>query len=500
MARVNRTNLLEMKGINKSFPGVKALQNIDFQLKAGEIHALLGENGAGKSTLIKVLGGIYQAESGDIYINGTKVDIAGVTDARKAGISIVHQELVLVPHMTVAENIFLGRELGTSFHVEHEKMREEAQKLLDKYEMNIDAGMLVCKLTIAQQQMVEIVKAVSVNAKIVVMDEPTSSISDKEVGFLFETMRMLASSGVGIIYISHKMSELEEICDRVTVMRDGQSVGTKVVKETNKDELVAMMVGRELQNYYIRDFATSEEVVFKCENISDGKMAKDVSFEVRKGEIVGFAGLVGAGRSEAMKAILGLSPRKKGTIYVEGKQVSIKNPVDALRIGLALVPENRKEEGLYKVLSVRYNSTIEVLDEFIKHLHVDTEKEVEITQKFIDMMSTKTPSQEQVIGNLSGGNQQKVMIGRWLATNPKILILDEPTRGVDVGAKAEIYAIMNELAKTGVAIIMISSELPEILNMSDRVYVMNQGVITGCLDHKEANQEMIMQLATKERN
>lgn len=494
---MNEKYLLEMKGINKSFPGVKVLQNIDFQLKAGEIHALLGENGAGKSTLIKVLGGIYRAESGEIYINGEKVAITGVVEARKAGISIVHQELVLVPHMTVAENIFLGRELGTAYNVAHEKMQEEAQKLLDKYEMNIDAGTLVCKLTIAQQQMVEIVKAVSVNAKIVVMDEPTSSISDKEVGFLFETMKALASSGVGIIYISHKMSELEEICDRVTVLRDGHSVGTKVVKETNKDELVAMMVGRELQNYYIRDFAQSDEVVFKCENISDGKMAQDVSFEVKKGEIVGFAGLVGAGRSEAMKTILGLTPRKRGKIYVDGKEVSIKNPVDALKIGIALVPENRKEEGLYKVLSVRYNSTIEVLDEFIKNLCVDTKKEIEITQRFIDMMSTKTPSQEQVIGNLSGGNQQKVMIGRWLATNPKILILDEPTRGVDVGAKAEIYAIMNELAKKGVAIIMISSELPEILNMSDRVYVMNQGVVTGCINHNEATQEKIMQLATK---
>lgn len=294
--------LLEMKGICKSFPGVKALQNVDLQLKAGEVHALLGENGAGKSTLIKVLGGIYHAEEGEIIIDGQKVNIDGVVAARHAGISIVHQELVLVPYMTVAENIFLGREPGTKMNVDRRKMVEEAQKLLDTYEMHIDANMLVERLTIAQQQMVEIVKAISFNSKILVLDEPTSSISDKEVGFLFNTMRNLTKAGVGIIYISHKMSELAEICDRVTVMRDGQTVGTKVVKETTTDDLIALMVGRELTNYYTRDYLEPGEVILKCEHISDGKMAKDVSFELHKGEIIGFAGLVGAGRSEAMKA------------------------------------------------------------------------------------------------------------------------------------------------------------------------------------------------------
>ena len=352
-------------------------------------------------------------------------------------------------------------------------------------------------LTIAQQQMVEIVKAISFNSRILVMDEPTSSISDKEVGFLFDTMRALTQKGVGIIYISHKMSELEEICDRVTVMRDGQTVGTKVVKETNKDDLIAMMVGRELTNYYTRDYLEPGEVVLKCDHISDGKMAKDASFELRKGEIIGFAGLVGAGRSETMKAVFGLAPHMTGDVYVEGQKVQIKSPVDALKYGIALVPESRKEEGLYKVQSVRFNSTIEVLSQFIKNLRVNLKKEEEITQKYIDMMATKTPSQDQVIGNLSGGNQQKVMIGRWLATDPKILILDEPTRGVDVGAKAEIYTIMNELVKRGMSIIMISSELPEIINMSDRVYVMNDGRVTGCLDHDSVTQEGIMQLAAK---
>lgn len=489
--------LLEMKNICKYFPSVKALEEVDFSLKAGEVHALLGENGAGKSTLIKVLGGIYIAEKGEIFIEGQKVNIDGVVPARDAGISIVHQELVLVPYMTVAENIFLGREPGSKFNINRQKMSEDAQKLLDTYEMGINADTLVEKLTIAQKQMVEIVKAISFNSKILVLDEPTSSISDKEVNFLFDTIRNLTKQGVGVIYISHKMSELQEICDRVTVMRDGQAVGTKVVKETTNDELISMMVGRELKQYYTRDFVEDDdlEVVLKCEHISDGKMSKDASFELKKGEIIGFAGLVGAGRSETMKAIFGLSAERKGDIYVKGEKVNIKSPIDALKCGIALVPESRKDEGLYSVQSVRFNSTIEVLSEFIKNLRVNTKREEEITQEYIDKMSTKTPSQEQIIGNLSGGNQQKVMIGRWLATNPDILILDEPTRGVDVGAKAEIYSIMNDLAKSGVSIIMISSEMPEIINMSDRIYVMAEGVVKGCIDHREVTQEKIMQLA-----
>ena len=490
--------LLQMKNIHKSFPGVKALQAVDFELRAGEVHALLGENGAGKSTLIKVLGGIYIAEEGEIFINGKKVNIDSVNASHENGIAIIHQELVLVPYMTVAENIFLGREPGGKL-VKHEKMEKDAQELLDAYGLNFKADTLVKNLTIAQQQMVEIIKAISYDSKILVMDEPTSSISDKEVSFLFETMRTLTAKGVGIIYISHKMSELEQICDRVTVMRDGMYVGTEIVKETNKDKLIAMMVGRELTNYYTRDFLPqNKEIVLKCENIADGKMAKGASFEVHKGEIVGFAGLVGAGRSETMKAVFGLTPGSTGDVYVDGQKVSIKSPVDAIKHGIALVPEDRKLEGLYKVQSVRFNSTIEVLGEFIKRLRVNAEKEEEITQKYIDMMATKTPSQEQIIGNLSGGNQQKVMIGRWLATSPKLLILDEPTRGVDVGAKAEIYGIMNELAKQGMSIIMISSELPEILNMSDRIYVMCDGKVTGCFGHEEGvTQETIMKLAAK---
>lgn len=494
---LNANNLLTMKNIHKSFPGVYALNSVNFELKAGEVHALLGENGAGKSTLIKVLGGIYTADRGEICIEGEKVVIDGVRAAQQNGIAIIHQELVLVPYMTVAENIFLGREPLKGKLVNTAKMNRDAQDLLDTYDMNIDAETLVGRLTIAQQQMVEIVKAISYNSKILVMDEPTSSISDKEVNFLFETMRTLTKKGVGIIYISHKMSELEQICDRVTVMRDGTYVGTEIVKDTTKDKLISMMVGRELTNYYTRDYTDAHEVVLKCENITDGKMAKGASFELRKGEIIGFSGLVGAGRSEVMKCIFGLSKDASGDIYLEGRKVVIKSPADAMKYGIALVPEDRKLEGIYKIQNIKFNTTIEVLNQFIKGIFVNDDKEDNITQKYIDMMSTKTPSQEQLIGNLSGGNQQKVMIGRWLATSPKILILDEPTRGIDVGAKSEIYAIMNQLAKEGMSIIMISSELPEIINMSDRVYVMCDGRVTGCLNHKEVTQEKIMELAAK---
>ncbi|HOK43478.1 MAG TPA: sugar ABC transporter ATP-binding protein [Thermoclostridium caenicola] len=489
--------LLQMKNIHKTFPGVYALKAVDFELRAGEVHAILGENGAGKSTLIKILGGIYTADQGEIYIEGKKVDIREVHDAQKYGISIIHQELVLVPYMTVAENIFLGREPVKGGLVNAARMYEEAQRLIDSYGVNISAKSMIRDLTIAQQQLVEIIKAISYNSKILVMDEPTSSISEKEVKFLFETMRNLTAKGVGIIYISHRMSELAEICDRVTVMRDGSYIGTKVVRETTNDELIAMMVGRELKNYYTRDFKKDGEVILKCENISDRKMVKGVSFEVKKGEIVGFAGLVGAGRSELMKCLFGLTREYTGDIYIDGKKVVIRSPADAIKQGIALVPEDRKLEGLFHVQSVRFNSTIVVLKEFIRGIAVNRRKEEEITQAYIDRMSTKTPSMEQAIGKLSGGNQQKVMIGRWLATSPKILILDEPTRGVDVGAKSEIYAIMNDLAKSGMAIIMISSEMPELINMSDRIYVMCEGRITGCLNHEEVTQEKIMRLAAK---
>lgn len=489
--------LLKMNNIHKRFPGVYALNGINFELRKGEVHGLLGENGAGKSTLIKVLGGIYALDEGEIFIEDKKVNIHDVQSAHTYGVAIIHQELVLVPHMTVAENIFLGREPKVAGFVNKNKMNQEAQVLLDTYEMNINAEDLISDLTIAQQQMVEIVKAISFNSKILVMDEPTSSISDKEVAFLFETMRTLTKKGVGIIYISHKMSELDEICDRVTVLRDGIYVGTAVVKDVKKDDLIKMMVGRELSNYYTRDYRSTEQVILTCQDIDDGKMVKGASFYLRKGEILGFAGLVGAGRSELMKCVFGLTKNYKGDIVLENQKIKITSPTEAMKNGIALVPENRKQEGLYRIQSVRYNLTIEVLSQFIKGIFVDSKKENDITQKYIDMMDTKTPTLDQEMENLSGGNQQKVMIGRWLAMRPKILILDEPTRGVDVHAKAEIYSIMNDLVKEGMSIIMISSELPEIINMSDRVYVMADGRVKGCLDHTEVSQEQIMHLAAE---
>ena len=491
--------VLEMKHIAKSFSGNKVLLDVDLTVEEGEVHALLGENGAGKSTLMKILGGIYTKDAGSILINGREVQIHNVADARDNGISIIHQELMLARHMTIAENVFMGREQKKAGgFVDLARQEAETQRFLDHYGIKLKADTRLDRLTIAQQQMVEIVKAISYHSRILVMDEPTSSISDKEVEFLFSTMRELTKKGVGIIYISHKMDELEQICDRVTVLRDGTYVGTERVKDTTRDHLIAMMVGRELTKYYTRDYMEPGRVVLKCENIADGKMVKGASFELREGEIIGFAGLVGAGRSETMKCIFGLTPGCTGEISVDGKKAAIKSPIDAMKFGIALVPEDRKQEGLYKVQSVRFNSPIEVLKSFIKGIWVDADKEEEITRQYIEMMDTKTPSQEQLIGNLSGGNQQKVMIGRWLAPAPKILILDEPTRGVDVGAKSEIYGIMNELVKKGVSIIMISSELPEILNMSDRVYVMCDGRITGCFSQEECvTQEQIMKLAAK---
>ena len=486
-----------MKNIHKQFPGVYALKEVHFELFSGEVHALLGENGAGKSTLIKVLGGIYSIDQGEIFIEGQPVSIQSVRDAQDNGISIIHQELVLVPYMTVAENIFLGREPMNVFRlVDQEKMARDAQVLLDSFELNIDARARLGTLTTANQQMVEIIKAISFNARILVMDEPTSSLSDKEVDFLFNTIRRLKAKGVGIVYISHRMSELSEISDRVTVLRDGEYVGTRVTLETDNSELISMMVGRELQNYYTRTFSTSKEILLEVKNLNSGSFLKDVHFDLKKGEILGFAGLIGAGRSEVMRCLFGIDPISSGEIIINNNLITIRSPEDAMNQGIALVPESRKEEALFPQQSVKFNTTIKVLQNFIKGIMVDYGKETQIAQKYVDDMSIKTPSLNQVVGNLSGGNQQKVIIGRWLATAPKILILDEPTRGVDVGAKAEIYSIMNDLALQGVSIIMVSSELPEIINMSDRVVVMSNGLVAGCLEREELSQERIMHLAT----
>ncbi|AIF50881.1 sugar ABC transporter ATP-binding protein [Pelosinus sp. UFO1] len=489
--------VLEMKNIHKRFPGVYALKDVNFALEAGEVHGVLGENGAGKSTLMKVLGGIYNVDEGEIYIDGQGVKIHDVIDSQNAGVSIIHQELVLVPHMSVAENIFSGREPTGKFgFIKQDIMLEEAQKLLDFFNLGIDASQLVYKLNIAEQQMVEVARAISFNSKILVMDEPTSSLTEKEVGFLFQTIENLKSQGVGIIYISHRMSELFRITDRITVMRDGQYIGTKVTKETNVNELISMMVGRELTSYYHKIAHELGENALEVRSLSREGVFSGINFEIKKGEILGFSGLVGAGRSEIMKSIFGLDPIDSGEVYIHGEKVVIQSPSDAMDLGIALVPENRKDEGLILKGSVGYNMTLRVLDEFIKGIGVNTRKEEEIINTYVEKLGIKSASSSQLVSNLSGGNQQKVVIAKSLAANPQILILDEPTRGVDVGAKAEIYAIMNRLAQEGVSIIMISSELPEIINMSDRVIVIHNGSIAGILNRDEFSQEKIMHMAT----
>ena len=489
--------LLEMKNISKEFPGVKALDDINFDLYSGEVHALLGENGAGKSTLIKVLGGIYHPEQGQIFIQGKEVSINSVHDAQANKIAIIHQEIVLVQQMTIAENIFLGREPMKNAMVDQKFMEDETQKLLDDFGLGLAPWTNVSELSIAQQQMVEIIKAISQNSRILVMDEPTSSIEGSEVDLLFSVIRQLTARGVGIIYISHKMSELQEICDRVTILRDGKSVATKVVADTPNDELIKLMVGREITKYYDRTYNEPGPVYLEVKNLSNEFLSKDVSFEVRSGEIVGFSGLVGAGRSEIMQTIFGLNKKTGGQIFIKGQEVDIKGPTHAVSMGLAYVPEERRKDGLYLQQHVLFNTTIQTLREFLKKGRLDHKKENEIATHYSEIMRTKTPSLKQDVEKLSGGNQQKVLIGRWLATRPEILILDEPTRGVDVGAKAEIYTIINELAKEGMAIVIISSEMPEIINMSDRVYVMKDGEIMGCLDHEGLTQEMIMSLAAR---
>ncbi len=490
--------LLSMNRITKSFPGVNALKEVAFHLKPGEVHALLGENGAGKSTLIKVLGGIYQSDDGEIFVNGRKVNIEKVTDAQKNGISIIHQEIVLVPYLSIAENIYLGREpLTSTGFIDMEKMIKDSKKYLDDFGLDLNPRMIIKGLTVAQQQMIEIIKAVSFEAKIIVMDEPTSSLTDKEVKALFQTIRRLKKQQVGIIYISHRMEELFEITDRITVMRDGEYIGTVETKESTHDELVAMMVGRSLSNIYYREkgWKTTEKVL-EVNQLSREGVIEDISFDLKKGEILGFSGLVGAGRSELMRCLFGVDAYDEGEILLNGKRVTINQPNHAMKHGLAYVPESRKDQGLFLSKAVDYNMSIKILDQFMKGLRVDDKVEQKQVDYYIDELNIKTPHSKQTVRNLSGGNQQKVLISRWLATKPSVLILDEPTRGVDVGAKFEIYSIMQKLVEEGVSIIMISSELPEVIHMSDRVVVMYKGKVGKILEGNDIKQEQIMYYAT----
>jgi len=484
--------VLEMKDINKSFPGVHALDNVSFTLIKGEVHALLGENGAGKSTLIKILAGVYSADSGEIYLDGQKVNIVDVITSESLGINVIYQELALAENMTAAENIYLGREhvtrLGT---LNYKKMNSAAQQILDQMGTQIRAGSKVAHLSIAHKQVVEIAKALSTQAKIIVMDEPTASLSQEEVDRLFETIARLKEQGVSIIYISHRMEELYKIADRVTVLRDGQYVATKVLTESSREELINLMVGRELVNYYVRDFCDSSEKTLSVQGLSTADV-KNVNIEINKGEIVGLAGLIGAGRTELAKALFGIDKITEGKIVLDGKAIKINSPEDAIENGIVLVPESRKETGVILVQTVMFNITICVLGLFMKFLNVNSKKENDIVSEYIEKLQIKASSKRQLVVNLSGGNQQKIVLAKWLATDPSVLILDEPTRGIDVGAKAEIYAIMNAFVKQGKCILMISSELPEIINMCDRVYVMRGGEITICFDREEISQEKII--------
>lgn len=493
------SSLLEMKNIAKSFSGNKVLIGVNLTVEEGEVHALLGENGAGKSTLMKILGGIYTKDGGEIYINGEEVQIHSVSDSKANGVSIIHQELMLAQHLTIAENIFMGREIkNKSGFVNLKKQEEETQKFLDQYEIGLSAATRLDKLTIAQQQMVEIIRAVSFGAKIIVMDEPTSSLSETEVEILYDMIRTLKKKNVAIIYISHRLNELYDITDRITVLRDGEFVGTVVTKETERAQLISMMVGRDLSSYYTKNDHVVDEIVLKVTDLSDGNKVKSVNFDLKKGEILGIAGLVGAGRSETVECIFGLRHKKSGTIEYQGREVNFKSPREAMKEGFGLVPEDRKQEGLFLQSDVRFNITINMVDRFLKKLIWKRNEEDQIVQKKIDNMHIKVTGANQVVSRLSGGNQQKVLIGRWLCSTESILILDEPTRGVDVKTKAEIYALIDDLAASGLSIIMVSSELPELINMSDRVMVMCNGCSTGILNKDELSQESIMTLATTE--
>lgn len=490
--------ILSMKGIYKSFPGVKALSDVSFSLRKGEVHALLGENGAGKSTLMKVLGGIYIPEEGEISINDNVVDICDVHTSQSFGISIIHQELVLVPYMTIGENIFLGKEplKGKFKFVDFSYINRESQKILDSFELGIKSDDLIASLSVAQQQMVEIAKALSVDSNIIVMDEPTASLTHKETDQLFSLIEELKRNGKSIIYISHRMEEIFKISDRVTVLRDGLYIGTQETKKTNEQELIQMMVGRELDEFFEHKKYKSGDEILKVENLCREGVFKNISFSLCKGEILGISGIVGAGRTELARALFGIDSYDSGTIYLDGTPVEIQDPVTAIAKGIALVPESRKEQGLVMSEAVGFNMTLQVLPSFIKNIRVNKKKEENLIQKYINKLSIKTPTSETLIDSLSGGNQQKVVIAKWLATNPKILILDEPTRGVDVNAKMEIYNLMNTFAQQGFAIILISSELPEILNMSDRVLVMFHGEIKTELSREKISQETIMHYAT----
>lgn len=487
-----------MNNIVKTFPGVKALDGVNLEVEKGTVHGLMGENGAGKSTLMKILIGIYKKDSGTLEFKGKPLEINSTADALNSGISMIHQELSPVPEMTVAENIFLGREPGRYGMVDEKQLYKQTDELLAELEIKLDSHEKMKNLTTAYMQMVEIAKAISYDSDLVIMDEPTSAITDKEVAQLFKMIRKLKEKDVAIIYITHKMDEVFEITDACTVLRDGQYIGSDLSENLTDDKLITMMVGREVNQIFPKiDVESFGDVILEVKNLSDGKTFKNVSFKLRKNEILGFAGLMGAGRSEVMETIFGYREMTEGEIWLNGEKIDINSPKDAIEFGIGFLTEDRKRTGCFLPLSVADNIIMSDLKNYDSGIGLMDEKKVKAAcEEQRRILRIKTPSIEQIINNLSGGNQQKVLIARWLLMNPDILIIDEPTRGIDVGAKSEIHKIMSELAGKGKAIIMVSSELPEVLGMSDRVMVMHEGHITGELAREEATQERIMEFAT----
>lgn len=490
--------ILSMEHINKSFPGVKALDDVALNVRKGTVHAVMGENGAGKSTLMKVLLGIYKKDSGTIWFNGEERNFKGPQDALHNSLAMIHQELSGVRQLTVAQNIFLGKEptyKGTGL-INKRKMVQDTQALMDELGIDIDPNTKMGALSMSKQQLCEIAKAISYDADLIIMDEPTSSITESEVEHLFRIIRSLLDKGITIIYITHKMDEVFQICDDISVYRDGKYINTVAAKNSSQEQLIEMMVGRQITELFPKEFVPIGETLLKVDGLRKDGMFEDVSFELRRGEILGMAGLVGAGRSEVMETLFGVRKKDGGKIYIDGKEVEISNPRQAIAHGMALLTEDRKFNGCFLPLSVQLNIVMAALPQLCKGIFVNQKLTREKATEMKDAMAIKTPSLEQAIGNLSGGNQQKALVGRWLLTNPEILIIDEPTRGIDVGAKSEIHRLITSLAKQGKGIIMISSELPEVLGMSDRVIVMSEGKLVGILDREEASQERIMLYAT----
>ena len=490
--------IIEMKGIKKYFYGVKALDGVDFKVRTGEVHALIGENGAGKSTLVKILAGVYQPTAGTIILNDKPTQFPSPQVSQQAGISAIHQEATMFLELSIAENIFMGHHIRNKSNglLSWKEMKSKTQKLLDKLELDIHPDTKVKNLSIAQRHMVEVAKALSLNAKIVIMDEPTSALTLKEVEYLYKIIRKLKSEGKAIIFISHKFEEVFEIADYFTVLRDGKYIGEGTIADITVDKIVQMVIGRSLEQMYPKIEAEKGDIILKVENLSKVGLFKNVSFELHKGEILGFFGLVGAGRSEVMQTIFGIDTKTSGEVFIDGEKAYITNPSDAMNHGLAYLPEDRQIQGAILAMNIRENITLPIIDRISRHIFLDRNREFEITDEYGKNIEIKASGWEQLVEDLSGGNQQKVVLAKWIATKPRILIMDEPTKGIDVATKATVHNFISELAKQGIAVILVSSELPEILGMSNNIIVMHEGVVTAKFTCEEANSEKIIKAAT----